>query len=250
MLSFPLACGGARILIAEANGHLRQDLQSLFEVQRYRVEACGDGRAAAERVVDPSLDLILLAADLDDVDGWQLLARLRRCRSTPVILLAPPGASQSDCIAAFEQGADDFMIKPVDPVELKLRTEALLRRTSRPFAAEAQPGSLLVGPLALSRANQSVCFGTNRLSVTPVQFKLLWSLAQHHNEVLSRAHLHQIVLGKSFCQHDRSVDMHLSRVRRKLVSAGMPADCLLTVRGQGYCLSFASQAVAHAERAG
>ena len=127
--------------------------------------------------------------------------------------------------------------KPFNFTEMLLRIEALLRRSSRDVAAHSQPSKLQIGDLRLNRVNQGVNIGQLTLELTPIQFKLLWTLAENQGEILSKAFLYQCVLDRPFSRYDRSLDMHLSRVRKKLIEAGMPCDCLATVHGKGYRFS-------------
>ncbi len=116
-----------------------------------------------------------------------------------------------------------------------MRIEAVLRRTCGLTDNRAGDAALQIGTLRLDRNQLQVCVGEHNVELTPVQFKLLWCLASHQNEVLSKPYLHTLVLEKPYSRHDRSIDMHLSRVRKKLEHAGLPADRLQTVHGRGYC---------------
>ncbi len=132
-------------------------------------------------------------------------------------------------------GADDYIPKPFSFTELLLRIEALLRRTLGSLDQRADPDELTVGSLALNRSTLTVSFAGQPVPLTQIQFRLLWVLVLHQGEALSKPYLYQVVLEKEFSRYDRSLDMHLSRVRRKLVDAGMAADRLQTVHGKGYC---------------
>ena len=135
----------------------------------------------------------------------------------------------------YQQGADDYVPKPFSFTELLLRIEALLRRTLGETDQRADPATLAAGELKLDRHAMTVSFQGNPVSLTPIQFRLLWILVLHQSEALSKPYLYQVVLEKEFSRYDRSLDMHLSRVRRKLVEAGVAGDRLQTVHGKGYC---------------
>ncbi len=224
----------AKILIADSDGAFRQSLIDTLRGQGYGVEPCVDGQSVRQRLGESAIDLILLSGDLPPEGGWPLLAELRQGGGLPVIFLSEYRAC---CIDAFRRGADDFVLKPCDSLELALRCDALLRRVSRRPAPEAVTDDLVVGPLVLCRADRSALYNGQTLTLTAVQFKLLWRLGLCHNQVLSKAYLHERVLDKSYCRDDRSIDMHLSRVRKKLLGAGMPPDALQTIRGRGYRLA-------------
>ena len=116
-----------------------------------------------------------------------------------------------------------------------VRIEALLRRSRGSHDTRSDLDTMEVGKLRLDRTSLSVVYGDVDVSLTQIQFRLLWVLVLHQGEALSKPYLYQVVLEKEFSRYDRSLEMHLSRVRRKLVNAGMAADRLQTVHGKGYC---------------
>lgn len=223
-----------KILIVEDDRTLSDQLAGLLSSKGYQVTQCFDGDNGLVSAVSQKLDLILLDALLPVMSGFEVLDRLRKTRQTPVMMLTACGAEE-ERILGYQQGADDYVPKPFSFTELLLRIEALLRRTL--FAADqrADPTELRVSELSLDRVQSSVYFQNKSITLTPVQFRLLWFLLLHQNETLSKPYLYQVVLEKEFSRYDRSLDMHLSRVRRKLVAAGMAADRLQTVHGKGYC---------------
>ena len=150
------------------------------------------------------------------------------------MMLTACGAEQ-ERIMGYQQGADDYVPKPFSFTELLLRIEALLRRTLGETDQRTDPATLAAGELKLDRHAMTVSFQGNPVSLTPIQFRLLWILVLHQSEALSKPYLYQVVLEKEFSRYDRSLDMHLSRVRRKLVEAGVAGDRLQTVHGKGYC---------------
>ncbi|WP_315980749.1 response regulator transcription factor [Aliamphritea spongicola] len=117
---------------------------------------------------------------------------------------------------------------------MKLRIDALLRRSRWQREAPAKSSQLELDGLLLKRQKQQASFAGEPVELTSIQFRLLWTLAENRHEVLSKPYLYQTVLERAFSRYDRSLDMHLSRVRRKLVDVGMPAERLSTVHGKGY----------------
>lgn len=228
-----LACQKPRILIVEDDPALNEQLSGLLEARGYQVEQSFEGDQALVAALEQKLDLILLDVLLPNLNGFQVLERLRKMRRTPVMMLTACGAEQ-DRITGFQQGADDYLPKPFSFTELILRIEALLRRTIGAGDQRIDPPCLTMGDLALDRNCLSVLFAGQPVELTPIQFRLLWILVLHQGEVLSKPYLYPLVLEKEFSRYDRSLDMHLSRVRRKLTGAGMAADRLQTVHGKGY----------------
>lgn len=244
----PEGLPAARALWVGRDDDLHAVVRARFRTEGWGIVSCRPGQEACDCVLRADVDVLIVDADAPGLNPWNLLAELRQWQSTPVIMLAN---NSSVCVEALRRGADDFLAKPVNPVELLVRSEALLRRLNGATAMEASENTLTLGPLVLSRRDRTVQYDECDLQLTAIQFKLLWSLARHHNSLLHKADLHRWVLNKSYCRDDRSIDMHLSRIRKKLVAAGMPADAIQTVRGHGYRLSLlppAGELVPRAER--
>lgn len=224
----------ARVLWVGADDSLFSGVRAMLRSQGWSMAACRPREEVMDCVLRVEVDLMLLDADTKGLPVWDLLAELRHWRDTPLILMARDARL---CIDAFRRGADDFVSKPVDPLELLVRGQALLRRTGRSTTPAFEQGQLSVGPLKLQRRERLVLFDGQRLNLTSIQFSLLWCLLLYHNSLLQKAELHRWVLNKAYSRDDRSIDMHMSRIRKKLVSAGMSADAIQTVRGQGYRLA-------------
>ncbi len=225
-----------RILIVEDDKQLNQQLSELFSHAGYAVDTCFDGEQGLINATTQDPDLVLLDVMLPKRDGFSVLSMLRKTSQVPVIMLSAKGAEQAR-ITGLSQGADDYVSKPFNRTELMLRIEALLRRTHQhQHQQESESYQLIFDGLTINRQTQSAIVNTTTLELTQIQFKLLAELVQHKGEVLSKAYLYQKVLHKTFGAHDRSLDMHLSRVRRKLNNAGWPGERLETVHGKGYCL--------------
>lgn len=224
---------GAQILIVEDDQSLNQQITGLLTEQGYQVTQCFDGEAGLVEAVSQPFDLVLLDVMLPERDGFSVLNNLRKTRQTPVMMLTACGAEE-ERIAGFSKGADDYLAKPFNLTELLLRIEALLRRSLGVRDNRADVRQLTLGELFLDRHVQSLSVNSQPVELTSIQFKLLWMLVSHQHEVLSKPYLHQLVLEREFSCYDRSLDMHLSRVRRKLTAAGLAADRFQTVRGKGY----------------
>ncbi|TFH84896.1 response regulator transcription factor [Billgrantia azerbaijanica] len=223
-----------RVLVVEDDRTLNGQIARLLEGKGYQTHQCFEGEGGLLSALGQRFDLILLDVLLPRLDGFEVLDRLRKTRQTPVIMLTACGAEE-ERILGFSRGADDYVPKPFAFTELLLRIEALLRRTLGTTDQRADPEALSVGPLTLERGTLAVRYAGEPVTLTPIQFRLLWVLVLHQGEALSKPYLYQVVLEREFSRYDRSLDMHLSRVRRKLAAAGMAADRLQTVHGKGYC---------------
>lgn len=224
------------ILIVEDDQSLNKQLSEILLGRGFSVKQCFDGEIGLQEALNNKFDLILLDVLLPKLDGFSILKRLRNSRSTPVIMVTACGAEE-ERIKGFSRGADDYLPKPFNIEELLLRIDALLRRTMSNQNSLVKPSQLNVDHFSLDRSALTVSYDNHPLVFTAIEFNLLWTLLENQGEVLSKPYLYQAVLEREFSRYDRSLDMHLSRVRRKLMDSGMFADRLKTVHGKGYCLS-------------
>lgn len=227
----------ARILIIEDDLALNEQVTALLTKHHYHVHQCTDGEQGLSAALSLNFDLILLDARLPKLDGFSLLTSLRKHKKTPVIMVTACGAEE-ERIQGFRQGADDYLAKPFNITELLFRIEAILRRTLVDPTEAVKSTSqqhLEVDMLQLNKHDMTLSYAQQAIKVTAIQFKLLWALVTHQDEVLSKPFLYPLVLDREFSLYDRSLDMHLSRIRKKLIAAGMSANRIETAHGRGYC---------------
>lgn len=222
------------ILIVEDDESLNQQLSELLSSKGYTVDQSFDGEDGLIRAASGLYHLILLDVMLPKRDGISLLKMLRKSCQTPVIMVTAKGAEQEK-IVGFSEGADDYVAKPFNTTELLFRIDAILRR-SLPQNNENDIQQLSLGNLTIEYKGKLAKVDKEHIDLTPIQFKLLWELMLHQGEVLSKAYLYQRVLNRTLGAYDRSLDMHLSRVRKKLNEVQGPGDRLVTSHGKGYCL--------------
>lgn len=222
------------ILVIEDDEILNEQLTKLLSSKGYNVVQSFEGEQGLSFALSGQYQLILLDVMLPKLDGFSLLKILRKSCQTPVIMVTARGAEQ-ERIQGFSQGADDYVSKPYNQTELLLRVEALLRR-SQNIQVETTDNEITLDNLTINFKEQKVLVGTELLDFTPIQFKLLWELLVHRGEVLSKAYLYQRILNRNMTAYDRSLDMHLSRVRRKLNDGNWSGERLQTSHGKGYCL--------------
>jgi len=222
------------ILVIEDDRILNEQIAQLLTVKGYNVEQCFDGESGLLRASSQQHHLILLDVMLPLRDGFSLLKMLRKSCHIPVIMVTAKDAEQEK-IKGFNHGADDYVAKPFSTTELLLRIDALLRR-SHYSQGEQTSQELVLDNLVINSHEQSVLVDKVAIEFTTIQFKLLWELLLHQGEVLSKAYLYQKILNRTIGAYDRSLDMHLSRVRRKLNDANGPGDRLQTSHGKGYCV--------------
>ncbi len=221
------------ILLIEDDNILNNYLADLLVKSGYLVSQCFDGLSGLKIAKTQQHQLILLDNMLPKLDGVSLLKNLRKTSQQPVIMVSAKGAEE-ERIIGLSHGADDYIAKPFNSQELLLRIESLLRR-SQSVLLPKHNAEITIDGLTLNAAKQTVHVYEQPIEVTTIQFKLLWELISKQNKTVSKADLYQSVLNKKFGAYDRSLDMHLSRVRRKLTEANWLGERLQTVHGKGYC---------------
>ncbi|MEZ3185205.1 response regulator transcription factor [Pseudomonas sp. LM13] len=223
----------ADVLVIEDDELLSIQLGELLRLQGYAVRLSGTGESGLAMALADAPDLVLLDVMLPDINGLAVLRRLREQQQTPVIMLTACGAEE-ERIRGLRHGADDYLSKPFNLTELQLRIDAILRRTRSTDSRPAQPSSLQIDALMLERQGLRARVAEKDLALTPLQFRLLWQLLLQRGEVLTKPYLYRVVLERDYSGYDRSLDMHISRIRRRLTEAGLAADRLQTLHGRGY----------------
>ncbi len=229
---------GKKILIIDDDKELCSLLGELLRADGFEVEAWHTGAGAAEHALASSPSLVILDVMLPDTNGFEILKQVRRTSQVPVILLTARG-DDVDRIVGLEIGADDYVPKPFNPRELTARIQAVLRRAEpRPPGAEAR--TLSVGDVALDPGARTVVRGGQLVELTTVEFDLLQALLASAGEVVPREELTHSVLGRELAPFDRSIDMHISRVRRKLGERQDGLERIKAIRGVGYIYTVSS----------
>jgi two-component system response regulator CpxR len=221
------------VLLIDDDVELCSMLTEYLAKNGFRVRAAHRGDTGLTAARQRPWALILLDVMLPGMDGFEVLRRIRSESNVSVVLLTARG-EDVDRIVGLEIGADDYLPKPFNPRELLARMRAVLRRQDRGAASPA--AVLRVQDLELDVAARRALKAGNKLELTDVEFGLLEALMCTPGKVVSRDELSQAVLGRAFDPFDRSLDMHVSRLRRKLGQDGENEDRVKTVRGVGYQL--------------
>ncbi|PHM58604.1 envelope stress response regulator transcription factor CpxR [Xenorhabdus sp. KK7.4] len=224
-----------KILLVDDDRELTALLKELLEMEGFNVVIAHDGEQALQ-YIDSSIDLLLLDIMMPRKNGIETLKELRQYHQTPVIMLTARG-SDLDRVLGLELGADDYLPKPFNDRELVARIRAILRRSnwSEQQADNSTP-ILEIDKLQLNPGRQEASFDGDILDLTGTEFTLLYLLAQHIGQVVSREHLSQEVLGKRLTPFDRAIDMHISNLRRKLPNRTDELPWFKTLRGRGYLM--------------
>lgn len=228
------------ILMIDDDAELCEMVGEYLALEGFRVSARHDGAAGLESAGGGEFEAILLDVMLPKLSGFEVLKRLRGGQSagaqTPVLMLTARGQAV-DRIVGLEVGADDYLPKPFDERELVARLRAILRRV-RPTAevapATEQRELLNVGDLNIDGGARTAKCGDEALNLTAVEFDLLTLLAQSAGEIVTRETISQRILDRQLSAFDRSVDTHISRLRRKIGAYSNGAERVKTVRSVGY----------------
>jgi two-component system phosphate regulon response regulator OmpR len=223
-----------RVLIVEDDRQVRETVADYLESHGYRVAQAGDGaamRAALSREVP---ELVLLDVRLPGEDGLALARWLRERHDIPIIMVTAAG-EVIDRVVGLEVGADDYIAKPFDLRELLARIKSVLRRSSRPAAAGTASRRVSFGPCTLDLDRHQLTGGDGaEIPLTGMEFDLLRAFAEHPNRVLSRDQLLTLTRNREWEPFDRSIDIRIARLRRKIEADPDKPKTIKTVRGSGY----------------
>jgi two-component system response regulator CpxR len=221
-----------KILIVDDDVELCELVGEYLSREGFEVEAVHNGDKGLERALSGEHALVVLDLMLPGMTGLDVLRRLRGESRAPVLILTARG-EDVDRIVGLEIGADDYLPKPFNPRELVARIRAILRRSQAVPAPMV--ASITVGDVELDPGARSVTRNGERLELTAVEFSLLEALMRSAGQVVTREYLAQTVLGRRFMAYDRSIDMHVSKLRKKLGPAAADGgERIKTIRGVGY----------------
>src|SRR5271163_602661 len=221
-----------RILVIDDDAELCSLVGEYLEPEGFQIEAVHDGTRGLERALAGEHLLVVLDVMLPRMNGLDVLRRIRATSRIPVLLLTARG-EDVDRIVGLEIGADDYLPKPFNPRELVARIRAVLRRTRGDKSALAAPEIVRVGEIELDPATRSVRRDGQPVELTSVEFNLLEVLLREAGRVVPRERLVNAVLSRKFSPFDRSIDMHISKVRKKLGDTDAD-EHIKTIRGVGY----------------
>jgi DNA-binding response OmpR family regulator len=219
----------SKVLVVDDDPHIRELVRVFLEKEGLDVYEASDGADALSKLESVKADMVILDVMMPNMDGWELCRQLRQAGDCPLLMLTAK-AETSQKIKGFQLGADDYMVKPFEPVELVARVKALLRRSR---IASSQ--TVEIGGLVMNRKTYQVAVNGNPLTLPVKEFELLFKLASYPGKTLSRTQLIEDIWGYDFEGNERTLDVHINRLRERFPEE-LHAFKLTTIRGLGYRL--------------
>ena len=225
------------MLLVDDDRELCQMLTEYLDTEHFEVKSVHDGGDALEELKAGNFEILILDVMLPSVGGFDVLRKLGASYETPILMLTARG-DDIDRIVGLELGADDYLSKPFNPRELVARIRAILRRASH-RSGKGAPDEFVVGPITLNTGTHLVHVADKPVPLTGAEFRVLELLMRSAGQVISREAMTEQALGRKLVAYDRSIDTHISNLRRKLdLEAGKNPE-IKNVRGSGYTLTWA-----------
>jgi len=220
-----------RLLIIDDDARLSAMVSDYLTAAGFSVDRRLTGREGLSALERGAFDAVILDVMLPDIDGFEVCRKIRMRAQTPILMLTARG-EETDRIVGLEIGADDYLPKPFSPRELQARIRAILRRGR--VAEPIEDSALRFGRLRIDRSSRTVRIDGEERILTSFQFDLLAALADNAGRVLNRERLMDLVKGEEFDAFDRSIDVHISRIRSAIEHDPKHPRRIITVRGAGY----------------
>lgn len=219
------------ILVVDDDPHIRELVRVFLQKEGVEVREAEDGRTAIACMEEAPADMVILDIMMPNMDGWALCKELRsRYDDLPLLMLTAKGETH-DKVKGFELGTDDYLVKPFEPAELTVRVKALLKRYRIAVSRQVTAGELI-----LDRQSYGVKVRAETASLPPKEFELLFLLAGQLGRTLTRDQLIESVWGYDFEGNERTLDVHINRLRERLTEWRVSSLKISTVRGLGYRL--------------
>ncbi len=229
-----------KLLLIDDDKELNQLLCEYLTTEGFEVTPAYDGESGLISATQGQFSAIVLDVMLPIRNGFEVLKILRKTHQTPVLMLTAKGDTV-DRVIGLEIGADDYLPKPCDPRELVARIRAILRRANTNEPAQAKLEKIDSGLLTLHLGNRNVNWGDADIVLTGTEFSVLEILVRHAGQVISKDEMTEQALNRKLTPYDRSIDVHVSNIRKKLISVGAHKDLIINVRGAGYMLTLHNQ---------
>lgn len=232
------------ILLIDDDIELCDLLQEYLVGEGFNLETRHEGPSGLEQALARRYDLIILDVMLPGFNGFEVLKKIRKQSEVPVLMLTARG-DEVDRIVGLEIGADDYLGKPFNPRELVARIRAIFRRMKKQDGkpgGDLEPSKICVDDIELEMHSRRVLKKGQPVELTSVEFNLLKELLQSAGAVVSREALNRAVLGRTYTPYDRSIDVHISKLRKKIGERVGQAERIQAIRGEGYLYTYVGKA--------
>jgi two-component system OmpR family response regulator len=219
------------ILVVDDDAHIRELINLYLTDDGLNIVEKANGAEALEHAMYYPVDMVIMDIMMPEMDGWELCRKLRELGDMPILMITAKGES-TQRIKGFQLGTDDYLIKPFDPVEMVMRVKALLKRYRISISQNIQ-----LGPIKLDRVKYEILFeATGESQTLPLkEFELFYKLASYPGQLFTRDHLIQQVWGVDFEGNERTIDVHINRLRDRFEAFSAHFK-IITLRGLGYKL--------------
>ncbi len=226
----------SKILLVDDDLELCELLRDYLLGESFEVTMVHDGAKVLEITKEQEFDVMVLDVMLPNLNGFEVLRKLRDYCKTPVLMLTAKGDTV-DRIVGLELGADDYLAKPCNPRELVARLRAILRRVSSQASNSRSDDTIAVDSLKIHLGSRTVHYDENPVVLTGAEFAVLEWLMRSPGQVISKDVLTEEALGRKLTPYDRSIDVHISNIRKKLSAQSANKDLIINIRGAGYMLT-------------
>jgi two-component system, OmpR family, response regulator len=224
------------LLLIDDDKELNHLLCEYLTTEGFEVTPAYDGESALKLATEGNFSALVLDVMLPIRNGFEVLKTLRKTHQTPVLMLTAKGETV-DRVVGLEIGADDYLTKPCDPRELAARLRAILRRSQSNDIAQPKLEKIVSGSLVLHLGNRNVTWAGSEIILTGTEFSVLAILVRHAGQVINKDEMTEQALSRKLTPYDRSIDVHVSNIRKKLTQAGAQKELIINVRGAGYMLT-------------
>ena len=225
-----------KLLLIDDDKELSQLLSEYLTTEGFEVAVAYDGEVGIQLATQEQYSAIVLDVMLPIYNGFEVLKILRKTHQTPVVMLTAKGDTV-DRVIGLEIGADDYLPKPCDPRELVARIRAILRRSVSNEPTPTKVEKIASGSLVLHLGSRHVTWSNNEIILTGTEFSVLEILVRQAGKVISKDDMTEQALNRKLTPYDRSIDVHVSNIRKKLTTAGANKELIINVRGAGYMLT-------------
>jgi two-component system, OmpR family, response regulator len=225
-----------KLLLIDDDKELSQLLSEYLTTEGFEVAVAYDGEVGIQLATQEQFSAIVLDVMLPIYNGFEVLKILRKTLQTPVLMLTAKGDTV-DRVIGLEIGADDYLPKPCDPRELVARIRAILRRSASNEHSPTKLEKIASGPLMLHLGSRHVTWDNNEIILTGTEFSVLEILVRQAGQVISKDDMTEQALNRKLTPYDRSIDVHVSNIRKKLTATGANKELIINVRGAGYMLT-------------